>query len=70
MGTSLPEGSWPRKMWLSAAIEVAVIAVSAFHEKADPCQEFFTLFLKFFLFDIFSAQPSRLCRHPSIRTLC
>ena len=58
MGTSLPEGSWPRKMWLSAAIEVAVIAVSAFHEKADPCQEFFLLSHDFFLFFPFSQAAS------------
>src|SRR5262245_34723647 len=41
-------------------------SVGAFHEKADPGQEFFALSKRSFHF---SVQPSRLCRHPSIRTL-
>ena len=43
------------------------ISLKSFHEKADPCQEFLLLFPCFLLF--FPVQPSRLCRHPSIRTL-
>jgi len=39
---------------------------SSFHEKAGPGQEFFCFFGGFFHF---SVQSSRLCRHPSIRTL-
>ena len=48
------------------------------HEKAGECQDFsfiFSLFFSFcfiyfFFFTIISIEPSRLCRHPSIRTLC
>jgi hypothetical protein len=49
----------------------------SFHEKAGECQDFcfiFSLFFSFcfiyfFFFTIISIEPSRLCRHPSIRTL-
>ena len=42
------------------------INLNAFHEKAGECQRgFVVLLLEFFAFE-----PSRLCRHPSIRTLC
>jgi len=52
--------------------------LSSFHEKAGECQDFsfiFSLFFSFcficfFFFQIVPVQPSRLCRHPSIRTLC
>ena len=50
---------------------------TAFHEKAGECQVFslfFPLFsfffISFFFVHIVSIEPSRLCRHPSIRTLC
>ena len=51
---------------------------NSFHEKAGECQDFsfiFSLFFSFcfiyfFFFQIVPIQPSRLCRHPSIRTLC
>jgi hypothetical protein len=43
------------------------LGVNSFHEKADPCQEFFCSLHDFF--SLFPVQPSRLCRHPSIRTL-
>jgi hypothetical protein len=39
------------------------VLANSFHEKADPCQEFFLLFSQFLPF--FPVQPSRLCRHPS-----
>ena len=47
------------------------------HEKAGECQHFssifslffFFCFIYFFFFTIISIEPSRLCRHPSIRTL-
>ena len=50
----------------------------SFHEKAGECQDFpfifslffFFCFIYFFFFTIISIEPSRLCRHPSIRTLC
>jgi hypothetical protein len=45
----------------------------AFHEKAGECQAFslfFLFFLYFLFFQIVPMEPSRLCRHPSIRTLC
>jgi hypothetical protein len=42
------------------------LRLSAFHEKAGPCQEFFALSMSLLSFPV---QPSRLCRHPSIRTL-
>src|SRR5258708_25683734 len=45
--------------------------VNSFHEKAGESQSFFPIF--FFLLysfrELFPIQPSRLCRHPSIRTL-
>jgi hypothetical protein len=38
---------------------------SAFHEKAGVSQDGFV----FTYVDFFAVQPSRLCRHPSIRSL-
>jgi hypothetical protein len=52
------------------------VAAKSFHEKAGECQVFslispiFFLLLCFFFFQIVPIEPSRLCRHPSIRTLC
>ncbi len=47
---------------------------NAFHEKAGECQPFSCIFSFFFFissfFQIVPIEPSRLCRHPSIRTLC
>ncbi len=44
---------------------------SAFHEKTSPWGEFcsFHEFFSLFPLSLFPAQPSHLCRHPSIRTL-
>jgi hypothetical protein len=54
--------------------ETALWAKS-FHEKAGECQGFSSIFLffpflYFFFFQIVPIESSRLCRHPSIRTLC
>ena len=48
-------------------------APKSFHEKAGECQAVLSFFLSsslFLLLHIVPIQPSRLCRHPSIRTLC
>ena len=48
------------------ALTTGVLSVTAFHEKAGRSQ------VGFFVFSfskVFSFQPSRHCRHPSIRTL-
>jgi len=56
--------------------EVPVEGANSFHEKAGERQGFSFIFVVFFLFFISSFskllpfEPSRLCRHPSIRTLC
>jgi len=46
--------------------------INSFHEKAGECQVFPLFFplLCCFFFQIIPIEPSRLCRHPSIRTLC
>ena len=65
-----PEGWRSQKPAYHLATKVKLChsrPVRSFHEKADPCQEFFCSFHEFFSF--FTVQPSRLCRHPSIRTL-
>ena len=48
-------------------------AVSPFHEKAGECQVGFSFSVDFSFssqVEVFAVEPSRLCRHPSIRTLC
>jgi hypothetical protein len=45
---------------------VSAVDLNSFHEKAGSCQDMG--FLLFFL-ESDAIQPSRLCRHPSIRTL-
>jgi len=59
-------------------VALPIPRVNSFHEKAGECQDFsfiFSLFFSFcfiyfFFFPIIPIEPSRLCRHPSIRTLC
>src|SRR6516162_3349408 len=68
----LGEKSWLSR-WVLGIAKVAQARVQrcdltfrSFHEKAGPCQECFALSMSS---SLFSVQPSRLCRHPSIRTL-
>jgi hypothetical protein len=66
-------------MTASAVTDSTLLKIAkSFHEKAGECRDFsliFSLFslsasFYFFFFQIVPIQPSRLCRHPSIRTLC
>src|SRR6266404_5385897 len=61
-------------IFLAKSIEnLGCKAVSPFHEKAGECQVGFSFSVDFSFssqVEVFAVEPSRLCRHPSIRTLC